>query len=136
MPKLYFWDTGLVSWLLGISSSEQLSTHYSIGSLFENAIIVEFAKQFYHRGKIPNFFYFRDSNGREIDLIIDHGPKTSAIEIKYSKTIQTEYFRTLQYWNATSQFPASQNYLIYGGSIQSDSKDAHIVPWNQLPLFN
>ncbi|MEO5906008.1 MAG: AAA family ATPase, partial [Saprospiraceae bacterium] len=61
MPKLYFWDTGLMSWLLAIDKASQLSTHYAVGSLFENGIIVELSKQYFNRGESPRFFFFRDS---------------------------------------------------------------------------
>lgn len=67
MPKLYFWDTGLTAWLLGIEQPEQLSTHFAVGAIFENAIIAEMAKRVYNQGELPRFYFLRDSNGNEVD---------------------------------------------------------------------
>src|SRR5688500_13583802 len=105
IPKLYFWDTGLLSWLLNIDSASMISTHYAVGALFENAIIVEMAKQYYNKGVVPPFFFFRDSNGNEIDLLIDEGQSFKVVEIKFGKTINDDYYRGLNVWGKIPDRP-------------------------------
>ena len=105
MPKLYFWDTGLLSWLLGIDTASRISTHYAVGALFENVTIVELAKSYYNKGEVPRFYFFRDSNGNEVDLLIEHGSIIRAVEIKFGKTIHDDFFLGLNSWSRISGQP-------------------------------
>lgn len=75
MPKLYFYDTGLLNYLLGVREYMQIQTHFAKGAIFENLIIAELLKQRYHNGKEPNLYFWRDHKGREIDLLIEHNPQ-------------------------------------------------------------
>src|SRR5947207_7264782 len=72
-PKLYFYDTGIASYLLGIHRSEDLQMHYMKGALFENFVIVELIKQSFNKGREPNLNFWRDSHGHEVDVIITSG---------------------------------------------------------------
>lgn len=135
MPKLYFWDTGLLSWLLGISDPAQMSVHFAVGAIFENAIIVELAKMFYNRGELPRFYFFRDSNGNEIDLLIEKGPDIFAFEMKYGKTVNPDFFKGLNYWTALTGKPAGNGTVIYGGDAGSNRREGLVVPWNGLKGF-
>lgn len=131
MPKLYFYDTGLASFLLGIQNEKQLETHYLIGSLFENFVIAEIVKYHCNRGLSPNLFFWRDKLGREIDCIVDTGKKIITLEIKSGKTITEDFFKGLNYWNDISNgisFP----FIVYGGSAQQKRTNATVLPWNKL----
>ncbi|MBK9983752.1 MAG: ATP-binding protein [Saprospiraceae bacterium] len=130
MPKLYFWDTGLLSWLLNIDLASRITSHFAVGSLFENAIIVEMAKQYFNRGETPSFYFLRDSNGNEVDLLIERGNSIKAVEIKFGKTINDDYFRGLNVWAKVSGQPLKNGYLIYGGEHESIYKGFHVMPWN------
>lgn len=88
-PKLYFHDTGLACYLLGIKKESELQLHYSKGSLFENFIVTEILKTRLNKGEEPNLFFWRDHHGNEIDIIIEEGEKLIPIEIKSGKTVQT-----------------------------------------------
>lgn len=99
-PKLYFYDTGLASYLLGISNANQLFNHSSKGALFENFILTEMLKNRYNKGERSNLYYFRDSTGNEVDIVIDEGNKLTPIELKAGKTISGDYFKNLHYWEA------------------------------------
>jgi len=132
MPKLYFWDTGLLSWLLGITAPTQLATHFAVGAIFENAVIVELAKQVYNHGDLPRLYYFRDSNGNEVDLLIEKGPSIHAFEMKYGKTVNPDYFKGLHYWAGLTGSPTAYGTLIYGGDIGSNRQEGRIVSWNAL----
>ena len=72
MPKLYFLDTGLACYLLGIESPEQLSRDKMRGALFENFVVTEALKQRYNQGKESNLYFYRDSNQNEIDLLLKY----------------------------------------------------------------
>jgi uncharacterized protein len=99
-PKLYFYDTGLASYLLGISDEKQLFNHPFKGPLFENYVILEMLKNRYNKGNRSNLYYFRDSTGNEIDIIVDEGNKLIPIELKAGETISGDYFKNLHYWEA------------------------------------
>lgn len=84
-PKLFFTDTGLASFLLGIKSAEQLKTHYLKGSPFENMMLLELLKQRLNHGRSPDLWFFRDSNHNEVDGILE-GDHMQWIEIKSART--------------------------------------------------
>ncbi len=81
-PKLYFTEVGLVSSLLGITSVEQVAGDSLLGRLFENLAVIEALKGCYNSGMRSNLYYFRDSHGFEVDLIVDEGRRPRPIEIK------------------------------------------------------
>ena len=85
-PKLYFTDTGLAAWLSDMTTPEALRTSYMNGSFFENFVISELRKSWLHNGKRPSFFFYRDSNFNEVDLLIKEGTQYFPIEIKMSET--------------------------------------------------
>jgi predicted AAA+ superfamily ATPase len=97
--KLYFYDTGLACYLLGITRADQLQTHPLKGPLFENFIISELLKNRNNVGARNNLFYFRDSAGNEIDVLIDNGASQIPIEIKAGETINQDFFKGLKYWS-------------------------------------
>ncbi|MEW6749441.1 MAG: ATP-binding protein [Candidatus Latescibacterota bacterium] len=86
-PKLYFYDTGLVCYLLGIRSREQLLLHAARGAVFENYVVAEVNKQFVHHRQESPLFFWRDQTGHEIDLLIDTGSELLAVEVKSAETI-------------------------------------------------
>ncbi len=99
-PKIYFYDMGVASSLLRISNPEILKTHYLYGALFENLVISEIVKCHAHKGKRPSVFYWRESNGTEIDCIVDRGNKLHRPKYKYHKRY-SNYFMG-QIWNCHS----------------------------------
>ncbi|MBU2621658.1 MAG: ATP-binding protein, partial [Proteobacteria bacterium] len=80
-PKLYFYDVGLASWLLGIQIPEQIETHPLRGSLFETFVVAEVMKSFLNSGESPSLYFWRDSNGVEVDLLIERGGRILPVEI-------------------------------------------------------
>ena len=95
-PKLYFYDVGLASYLLGIQSAEQVATHPLRGHLFENAVVVEAMKHRFNRGRRANLSFFRDSNNLECDLLYETGYGLGAIEIKSGRDYFVELFQFAQ----------------------------------------
>jgi len=130
-PKLYFYDTGLVSALLGIASATELATHYAMGNIFENMIVIDVLKHLYNHGQRPDIFFYRDSNGREIDLLYERGEKIIPIEIKSSSTFHNSFLDGLSYWrkNIDSQM---RGYVIYAGKSGQRVGQDELVAWHEL----
>ncbi len=131
-PKLYFLDSGLLCYLLGIRKPDELMVHSSRGAIFESWVISELYKSYYHAGKQPAMYYFRDSNNNEIDLLLDCGPQVLPIEIKSSQTVNTEFFRGLEYWRKLTKLKDSPGVLIYGGDSPASFKGIKVLPWHVL----
>lgn len=130
-PKLYFHDTGLVCYLLGITTEEQLALHPLRGSIFETFIISELVKKRTNAGRLVNLFYWRDKSHHEIDIIIVNGATQIPIEIKSGKTITSEFFKNVLYLMKLSN--EKSGYIIYGGDqVQNRSNGIHVIPWMKL----
>jgi uncharacterized protein len=98
MPKLYFHDTGLASWLLGITDAAAMNLHPMRGALFENMLIGEYVKHLRHRGLAHAPYFWRDNIGNEIDLLIDVAGVLWPLEMKSGATFQPEWLRGLHTW--------------------------------------
>ncbi|MDR1862244.1 MAG: ATP-binding protein [Candidatus Ancillula sp.] len=129
-PKLYFYDTGLVANLLGVKTVEQLITHPIYGHLFENAIIVEKMKDFFNSGLRENFYFFRDSNRLEIDLIIDSANEVNLFEIKSCATPKPSFADVILKLRPAFSKKAI-GHVIHGGKDEFDFKDVQFLPWNK-----
>jgi hypothetical protein len=126
-PKLYFVDTGLLCFLLGIEHAEQLRTHPLRGSIFENFIIQEQRKSFLHTGRTPRLFFWRDSNGVEVDLLIDLGDHRIPVEIKAGETIASDWFKSLDTYVRLSGDPGG---VLYHGGGDAHFRGPHLIrPW-------
>ena len=133
MPKMYFYDTGLVCSLLGIQNEKQLNLHPLTGSLFENFIIIELIKKRFNAGEPGNLYFWRDNKGNEVDVIIDRDNKLFPIEIKAGQTITAAYFKSINYWN---QLTANiEGTVIYAGEkTQKRSSGITVIPWYKMNL--
>jgi predicted AAA+ superfamily ATPase len=98
-PKIYFTDTGLLCYLLGIERVEQVGRDPLIGNLFENLVVLEALKARYNRGLTPNLYFFRDSQGHEIDLLHKQGSELIGVEIKAASTWSASFKKTLQHFD-------------------------------------
>ncbi|MEM8867131.1 MAG: ATP-binding protein [Verrucomicrobiota bacterium] len=121
-PKYYFTDVGLLCFLLGIRESAQITRDPLVGQIFENLVVIEILKSRYNQGQLPDLYYFRDSNGNEVDLILPEGPKHKAIEIKSAQTFKTEQLKGLRRFKKLAA-GTNESFLIYNGKQQilSDS---------------
>src|SRR6266498_23904 len=131
-PKLYFYDTGLVARLLGIRSPDELRLHALRGHLFECWVVSELYKwNFHYRQQLPIHFW-RDHKGKEVDVLIEKGSKTIAVEIKAGATINADFFRGLEYYQHLAQDTLESSYLIYGGEQLQRRATAKVLPWHHL----
>ena len=128
-PKLYFYDTGLVCNLLGITDAGQVATHYLRGSLFENLVVNQFVKDGFNRGITPDLTFWRDSSGNEVDLIQTKGTEQWAYEIKSGATFSQDFFKGLVKWASLSSTPAERLSVIYGGVQRFESSTGNVVPF-------
>ena len=131
MPKLYFYDAGLVSWLLGIRTDEQMMTHPLRGSIFETFIISELVKSRFNRGERPNLYFWRDTNGNEVDVIVEQGTTLMPIEIKSGKTVARDSFAGLDKWRSLAGDAAIEPTLIYGGNDDYCLNGVQVVGWDK-----
>lgn len=127
MPKLYFTDVGLATYLLEIESIAQLNRDPLRGQLFETLIYTELVKARYNQGREPNLYYYRDSKKNEVDLIYKQGSALVPIEVKSSQTIQKRHFKGLDYFRALVQNRCSLSYLVYAGDQDIVFGDNHVL---------
>lgn len=132
-PKIYFYDTGLACSLLEIDSEKSLALNSLYGSLFENLIIADFFKQYYHQGLTAPLYFWRDKNGDiEVDCLIDKNGILTPIEIKSSETLTPHFFDSLSKWKELAkQKPAPLNYVVYAGNKSIDGTFGTLVPWHE-----
>jgi len=133
-PKLYFYDAGLVSWLLGIRTSQQLEIHPLRGNIFETFIVAELMKIRLNRGERPNLYFWRDSNGNEVDVVIEHGQKLMPVEIKSGQTVAHDFFSGLERWTAMAGDRTFSPTLIYGGTDTYRQKGICVTGWRDIKL--
>ena len=131
-PKIYFYDTGIACNLLKIKSTEQLELHHMRGNLFENFILTELLKFKLNNAEIPNFYFWRDKHGKEIDCIIETVEELIPVEIKSSRTYTKEFFKNLNYWNKLSGNETNSTYLIYNGEENDKLPNGNLIGWNSL----
>jgi len=126
-PKLYFVDTGLLCHLLGIRRSDDLARHPLRGAIFENLVVSEFRKLFLHHGERPPVFFWRDSHGHEIDLLVDLGTRRVPVEAKAGITVASDSLAGLDWYVGVSDDPGG--ILVYGGTAAYRRKSHLVRPW-------
>lgn len=131
MPKLYFYDTGLVCNLLGIEKKEQIESHFLKGALFENLVILELLKSRYNQALPANLFFWRDKTGHEIDCLAEWQGKLKAIEIKSGATFNSDFIKDLKYFSALNDNKNS-NYLVYNGNEGGTHLGINLTPLQNL----
>jgi predicted AAA+ superfamily ATPase len=134
-PKLYFLDTGLACWLLGIRSPEVLALHPSRGALFETWVVAEFVKGRCNLGLPADLYFWRDNNGLEADLIFEIGTRLQPVEIKSGQTATRDYVKAGQ---ASARFAGDEAltpWLIYGGNESYERSGVRMVGWRDIAPF-
>lgn len=130
-PKLYFYDTGLVCYLLGIRNEKDIVNHPLKGEIFETMIIGETLKYYLNLGHTPPINYFRDAVGHEIDLVINQSNTIFPIEIKSGSTVQKMFWKNINYLRHlfNADMPAG---LVIGDSRNEIQNNTSIKGWNQV----
>ena len=129
-PKPYFYDTGLLCYLLRITKSEQLWSHPLRGAIFENWVVTERMKTFLNAGSEPPLYFWRDSKGHEVDLVLDRGTLLDPVEVKSGATFDPSFLDGLRH------FASLQNELrgevIYGGATSFTFAGFTVTSWKDI----
>jgi hypothetical protein len=145
-PKLYWHDTNLLCFLLDVRKPEDLAFHPLRGAVFENLIIAERFKAATHRGRTPSLHFWRDSTGREVDLVENAGDSGStgktggatsegrAWECKSGMTVPGDFFRHLALFGEEAGVPPERRILAYGGMESQTRSDARVLGWQDALL--
>lgn len=131
-PKLYFVDTGLACWLLGIRSEEVLALHPLRGSLFETWVIGEALKARYNAGEAADLYFWRDNNGVEADLVYEQDGKLQPIEIKSGATVTSDYIKAGQKAAKFAGDEALTPWLVHGGDDNYQRSGVDVIGWRMF----
>ena len=131
-PKLYFYDVGLACWLLGLRTADHVVRDPLWGSLFENFIIMEAMKDRLNTGESSEMYFYRDSEGNEVDLLLPVGGKMHAIEIKAGATVAKDYFKGLKIFSAHHPASFESGCVVFGGAQGQNRTDFPVHSWQQL----
>jgi predicted AAA+ superfamily ATPase len=129
-PKLYFHDTGLLCWLLGIRSPADLETHPLRGPIFETFVVGEAWKRYLHAGLRPPLYFWRDHTGHEVDLLVDLGSALLPIEIKAGRSVTRDALAGVERFLALAGAPRGG--LLYGGADADERGAVWIRPWSGI----
>ncbi len=134
-PKLYFYDTGLVCYLLQIKNTEVLSSYPLRGNIFENWILSEKIKGYYNRGEEPPLYFWQDAKGHEVDMVTDEGIYLYPSEIKSSSTFNADFVKNMIYFTKLQKQKMKNDFLgdcYYGGDETFEFKGFKVKSWKDV----
>jgi predicted AAA+ superfamily ATPase len=135
-PKLHFYDTGLLCFLLGISKVDHLREHPLRGFIFESWVVGEIVKSRANLGLAPNLSFYRDSKGVEVDVVLDRGTELVAVETKSARTVADDFFHALRAFRiaigASKRPPKIEPMVIYAGDQRQNRTEASVIPWGEI----
>jgi predicted AAA+ superfamily ATPase len=133
-PKLYFYDTGLLCFLLKINDADSVKLSSLKGSLFENYVINEFVKKNYHNNLLRDLWFWRDAVGHEVDLIWQKSELLNIVEIKASETILSEMFKGLNYFEKWAPNSVESRTLVHTGLFNQERTLGKVTSWKNINL--
>ncbi len=131
-PKLYFTDTGLAAWLVGIRDPQLLAIHPMRGALFETWVLNEFRKHRLNQGLPTDLYFWRDNNGLEADLVFEAEDGLQCVEIKSSQTITPDLVRAGQRASRFVNEPAPAPWLIHGAPENYTRDGVRCISWQRF----
>jgi predicted AAA+ superfamily ATPase len=131
-PKLYFHDTGLLCYLLGIRRLEDISFHASRGAIFETFAMSEILKAKLNRGLPRDLWFWQDKLGNEIDCVFDVSSRRIAVEFKGGETIASDFFKNISYWRRLTGAPREDCFLVHAGAVRQERSEATVLPWREV----
>ncbi len=131
-PKVYFYDTGLLSYLLKISTHETYITHQMRGPVFENFVILEIMKNSLNLGKRPHLSFFRTQSGDEVDLVIEDGKGLTALEIKSSLTWDRSFLKGLNVFTNLLQEEVYRKVVVFAGEGNFIADNSSVISWERI----
>ncbi len=133
-PKIFFYDVGLASYLLGIENETHVATHPLRGALFENMVVLELLKKRYNNGLDSNFYFYRDNHGNEVDLVQEQGHYLNLFEIKSSMTFHPDFLKGLNYLKNLIPDRIKESHLIYSGEDDFTVQNHKVVNFQRIEL--
>jgi predicted AAA+ superfamily ATPase len=133
-PKIFFTDVGLAAFLLGIHTAQQAFRDPLRGSLYENLVIADIVKCALNRGIRPEIYFFRDSHGNEIDLLIKEKGVLTPVEIKSAATFSTDFVKQLEWFQTLKIKRVTSGAILYNGKQKFDIRGTRI--FNPLDIEN
>lgn len=130
--KLYFMDSGLLTFLLGIRNPDELHYHAQKGAIFESFVFSELYKMFYNFGLIPSVYFWNDVKKHEVDFVIDRGTKLLPIEVKAGETLSSDQFKGLKYYQKIAEAKVEIPVLIYAGDETYQRNSIQVLSWKNL----
>lgn len=130
-PKLYFLDTGIAAHLLGIAAPTQLEAHPLRGHLFENMVVAEYWKAAMNSGRTDALYFWRDSTGNEVDLLIEDDVRLIPVEIKSGATLNGDFLRGLKRFAEFAGDDSHNPTLIYGGNGGMSWHGVRVMGWKE-----
>ena len=135
--EFYFHDTGLLCYLLGIRTPEQLESHPLRGAVFECWVLSEILKYHLHRGATPTLHFYRDRQGHEVDLLVDRGEDLAAVEAKSGRTIAPDAFDALVRFRTSGAARAPQrDVVVYGGDVTQKRSAGDLLAWTDIATYD
>lgn len=131
-PKVYFTDTGLLCRLLELEAPGDLARHPQRGAVFENWVLTEILKAWHHRGEDPPVWFWRDTEGHEVDFVVQRAGRLHPVEVKAGTTVQPDFFRGLRYL-AGQDATVTDGLVVFGGDARQTRQGLAAVPWRDLP---
>ena len=133
-PKLYFLDVGLMAWLLGLRDTATLETHLARGALFETWVVSELVKQRFNAGQSAELFFWRDSVGHEVDVVLETPQGLQAIEIKSGSTFASDWPQAARKWAGFAGAEALAPMIVYGGAGRYARQECEVAGWQEFAL--
>lgn len=131
-PKLYFYDVGLASYLLGIENKTHLETHPLRGAIFENMVVVDLLKKRFNTGMDNNLYFYRDNHGNEVDIVQESGYQVNAFEIKSAQTFTPHFLKGLDYLRKIAPEQTGATGLIYDGADEMSIRGHRVMNFRRM----
>ena len=131
-PKLYFLDTGLLCYLLGVREPGELFHRAERGAIFESFVVSELVKNFVHRGEQPAAWFWRDGAGHEIGILLEQGPDLVPVEVKSATTFHRDFLAPIAWWRRLAGAEDGPAALVWGGDEAFRRDGVVVYPWHAL----
>lgn len=131
-PKIYFYDVGLLCFILGIENANQLSRDPLRGAIFENMIVSELIKSRFNKGLDSNLYFYRDSHHNEVDIVLKHGSMLQPIEIKSAQTFHPEFLKRFRNFQKTFPDRMIDPVLVYDGEQEQKVLGIELVNFRNM----
>lgn len=132
-PKVYFYDTGLLCWLLKIETEQQLLRDPLMGMIFENLVVTELVKAQENRGLETHLHFYRDSHGNEVDVVLQKGRQLKPVEIKAAQTWNNSFLKGIDHFRNVVGDRGVKGAVVYGGSNEREASDYSLLSYLSAP---